>query len=537
VAGFMRTFSRRLCAAISLLLLAKYCPAWESSSSLAAIPRRAPESLQLLPPHALPGCLESADTAAMAQELMAQVPKSGIFQLAKDAKGFLRLSVDSSSGLCHLNASLQEEDVLLESHRLLAPGEKVSSSHWESLLTELSHSWLARKAARLEVTTKPSGGDVYLAGRLVGRSPVVLDALEPGTMSLRLSSPGWNDFQDTLRLEAGVLLQRAYSLTRSQAWLDSVHRAEVAHRRDSIWTSARSTPAQALPDLFARLARISLPAGRQSVAVLPFQSSGTKSGEYDPGVMAAEYGVAYFMKDPRFTVVERDGLNRLLKEQALALSGAVSDSGAAAAGRLVAARYLVTGTVTTTGRTQSFAARLVDVETGEIVSAAVATVGSDGLEELYRTAIGERGQLSGSLYRSAAGPGWGQFYTGHPVHGGVFLAATVASLGFVGWSYADYLSKDDDYKKFRNHDVSTVVSGESSDQWLARAEHARSARNDAATQINVSLAVLGGVWVANLVDAGILGYQESRRIKAEYFAWAPAAVEVVPGGALLSWRF
>ena len=520
-----------------LFLLTGFGFSQNTTSPVSSSLRLPPAHLSLVPPHVLHGCLDSLDTASLTQGLTALASQSGAFEISTNTKGFLRLSVDSSSGLCHLNAFVQEEDVLLESHRLLAPGEKVSVSSWDGLLTELSRSWLARKSARLEVSTTPSGIDVYLSGKFAGKTPLTLASLMPGTVPLHLIASGWNDIRDTLRLEGGALLHRDYALTRSQAWLDSVHRAEIAHRRDSIWTAARSTPTQALPDLFARLARISLPAGRQSVAVLPFQSSGTKSGGYDPGVMAAEYGVAYFTKNPRFTVVERDGLNWLLKEQALALSGAVSDSGAAVAGRLVAARYLVTGTVTTTGRTQSFAARLVDVETGEIVSAAVATVGNDGLEELYRTAIGERGQLSGSLYRSAVGPGWGQFYTGHPVHGGVALGAALASLGFVGWSYADYLSKDDDYKKFRNHDVSTVVPGESADQWLARAEHARSARNDAATQINVSLAVLGGVWVANLVDAGILGYQESRRIKAEYFSWAPTSVEARPDGVRLSWRF
>ena len=37
---------------------------------------------------------------------------------------------------------------------------------------------------------------------------------------------------------------------------------------------------------------------------------------------------------------------------------------------------------------------------GQIVSAAVASSASDNLEELYRTAIGERGQLTASLYRN-----------------------------------------------------------------------------------------------------------------------------------------
>lgn len=484
-------------------------------------------------------CFDSASGGVFTPRLPSQVATSGTFVLSPEALAVLRLDVDTLPGdsRCRLGVLLSSDVESLERHLLLEPSERADDvGPWDRLLSAFSADYLVRHAARLSVTTVPAGVHASLDGIDMGMTPFFLEQLRPGTAILHVSGYGWNAVTDTLSLEAGVQVRRSYPLTRSQAWLDSVRRVEVERHRDSVWGAARQNPSQALPELFARLGRIPFPAGRQSVAVVPFQVTGQVSG-YNPGVMAAEYGVASFSKDPRFTVVERDGLNRLLKEQALALSGAVSDSGAAVAGRLVAARYLVTGTVTVSGRVQTFAARLVDVETGEIVSAAVATVGSDGLEELYRTALGERGQLSGSLYRSAAGPGWGQFYTGHPVHGGVFLTAALASLGFVGWSYADFLSKDDDYKKYRNHDASTVTVGAGSDAWVAAAEHARTKRNDAATQINISLAVLGGVWVANLVDAGILGYQESRRIKAEYFAWAPTGVDVRPQGVQLSWRF
>ena len=40
----------------------------------------------------------------------------------------------------------------------------------------------------------------------------------------------------------------------------------------------------------------------------------------------------------------------------------------------------------------------------------------------------------------------------------------------------------------------------------------------------------------NLLDAGILGYSESRRIQAEYFAGIPM-LTVQSDGVQLSWRF
>jgi hypothetical protein len=273
------------------------------------------------------------------------------------------------------------------------------------------------------------------------------------------------------------------------------------------------------------------------VAVFPFQVQGTAIGlGWDPGVMAAEYGVARYARDPRFEVVERDGLNRILQEQALGQSGAVDDSGMVKAGKLLAARYVVTGTVRVQGPTQEFSARMVSVETGEVVSAAVASSASQDLEALYREALGERGQVAGALYRSAVGPGWGQFYTDHPVQGSIALAATAASLGWAGWTWVDYNDRHQTLTKFRNGDPSTVTPNETVDQWVAAAEQARSRNNRALSTFEFSLGILGAVWAVDLVDAGILGYADSKRIRAEYFTWAPA-VDPTGEGIRLSWRF
>jgi hypothetical protein len=90
--------------------------------------------------------------------------------------------------------------------------------------------------------------------------------------------------------------------------------------------------------------------------------------------------------------------------------------------------------------------------------------------------------------------------------------------------------------KFRNGDPSTVTPNETVDQWVAAAEHARSQNNRALSTFEFSLGILGAVWAANLLDAGVLGFEDSRRIRAEYFTWAPA-VDPTGDGVRLSWRF
>jgi len=483
------------------------------------------------------GCLDSLQASTEFERLERVLAASGFLRPDSAGAVVVRLAIDTADGLCQIQGVLQDDQLRLESRRFAPRGDSVQvGRRLEQVISELAGQWGERKFARLEIGSNPVGVSVALDGHVVGSTPLTLERLMPGPILIRLNAPGWDTSFDTAKLEAGSLLRREFSMRRSQAWLDSVHRADVARRRDSLWGVAHRSPVQALPDLFARLGRVTVPgASRQSIAVMPFQVTGSTKPGYDPGVMAAEYGVAHFAKDPRFVVVERDGLNRLLKEQALSLSGA-TDSGGVEAGKLLSAQYLVMGTVEVSGNRQVFAARLVSVETGEVVSAAVATLGSDHLEELYRTALGERGQLSGSLYRSAVGPGWGQFYTGHPVHGALALGASALALGFVGWSWFDYAGKDDDLQKYRNHDPSTSVAGEKAADWIARAESVRKVRNDAGTRLGISWGVLGGVWLVNLLDAGILGYSESRRIQAEYFAGIPM-LTVQSDGVQLSWRF
>jgi TolB-like protein len=497
-----------------------------------------PVPLRMVQPHAVPGCLDSVAIDSAFAHVVDAARSGGAFQITDDAVALLRLKADTSDGICQLSLEFQRDEIRLEARRVIPKDDSAAKSpRLAQAMDEITDNWFKAKSARLDVTTKPTGLPVVVDGIVVGSAPVSLKHLKPKSTVVTIAMAGWDSILDTVVLEAGTAQRRDYVLHRTQAWLDSVRLAQIARRRDSVWAFAKSTPGQALPDLFTRLIPVNLPAGRQSVAILPFQVEGPKpTSGYDPGTMASEFGVAQYSRDPRFLVVEREGLNRLLREQALTLSGVVDDSGAAKAGRMLAARYLVTGTVRVVGAKQEFAARMVSVESGEIVSASVATCGSDNLENLYRTALGERGQLSASLYRSAAGPGWGQFYTNHPVHGGVALGATVAAIAYAGWSWSEYSSKDQELKRYRNNDPATVRPGETAEEWVVEAEAARKSRNDASARFGTSLALVGLVWVANLVDAGILGYQESQRIKTEYFSYVPA-LAVGPDNVRVSWRF
>ena len=68
----------------------------------------------------------------------------------------------------------------------------------------------------------------------------------------------------------------------------------------------------------------------------------------------------------KFPLVERKALGKLLAEQELALHGFVRPEDAARVGKLVGARFLLTGRVFTLGDNTVIAARLVSVESGRL---------------------------------------------------------------------------------------------------------------------------------------------------------------------------
>jgi len=482
-------------------------------------------------------CLDSVSLAAAGLSTPASLDSTGRFAVRPEGAGLVRLVVDTSDGLCAATLLFQDVEGREESHVQLLPGKVFGPGDLPGRMPFLlAQNLEARRGARLEIRSDSAGMDVLLGGLPVGRTPLALAGLRPGGYRLDVSGAGWSTWTDSVLLLAGQGERREARMVRTAAWTDSVRSFRARARHDSVLARGAASKSQALPELFSRLVPLDLPAGRHAVAVVPFSTTGMVGGEWDPGVMAAEYGVAHFARDGRFVVVEREGVNRLLKEQALALSGAVVDSGAVRSGMLLSAKYLVTGTVAVDGKRQVFSARMVSTETGEIVGASVAEVGTEGVEQVYRDALGERAQFSAAFYRSAVAPGWGQFYTGHPVQGGVALGVNLLAAGWAAWCLWDYSEADDRLATFRNHSSSTVVVGEDFDAWVARAEGARTERNDAAMRLGWSIGVMAVAWLGNVADASWLGYRESRRIKARYFAVAPR-LQAAPDGLELAWRF
>ena len=72
----------------------------------------------------------------------------------------------------------------------------------------------------------------------------------------------------------------------------------------------------------------------------------------------------------KFTVVDRNALDTIRREQNFQMSGEVSDSSAVSIGQMLGANIVITGSVTEAGKNQRLSLKALDVRTGRIITMA-----------------------------------------------------------------------------------------------------------------------------------------------------------------------
>lgn len=110
-----------------------------------------------------------------------------------------------------------------------------------------------------------------------------------------------------------------------------------------------------------------------TLAVFPFQAD-EKLSKKKVNFAVSEMLTANFLKQRKFKVMERAQLEEVMKEQKLGLSGAVDSKTAADIGKLAGAKLLVLGNVIQVGNSYQLTSKLVDSETGEIITSEIVEV-------------------------------------------------------------------------------------------------------------------------------------------------------------------
>ena len=127
---------------------------------------------------------------------------------------------------------------------------------------------------------------------------------------------------------------------------------------------------------------------RPGIAVFPFDNGGSY-GQDRENFDALQKGIAGMIiselaTSPGVRVVERDALQKLIDEQNLGASGRIDPQTAAKIGKLVGARYVVTGVFIDFYGDFRLDARLINVETSEIVTVESDRKQRDHLFDLIR---------------------------------------------------------------------------------------------------------------------------------------------------------
>lgn len=127
---------------------------------------------------------------------------------------------------------------------------------------------------------------------------------------------------------------------------------------------------------------------RPGIAVLPFDNSGSY-GQDKENFDALQKGIAGMMiselaANPAARVVEREQIQSLLEEQNLGAGGRVDAQTAAKIGKLVGARYVITGTFIDFYGDFRVDLRLVNTETSEIIKVESDRMQRDHLFDIIR---------------------------------------------------------------------------------------------------------------------------------------------------------
>jgi TolB-like protein len=127
---------------------------------------------------------------------------------------------------------------------------------------------------------------------------------------------------------------------------------------------------------------------RPGIAVMPFDNSGSY-GQDKENFDALQKGIAGMLiselaANPAARVVERTEIQKLIEEQNLGATGRVDPQTAAKVGKLVGARYVITGAFIDFYGDFRLDARIVNVETSEIVKVESDRMQRDHLFDIIR---------------------------------------------------------------------------------------------------------------------------------------------------------
>ncbi len=407
------------------------------------------------------------------------------------------------------------------------------SDEWEELFS-------APSTGSLRIESNDVEAAIFFENTLAGITPLTIDKITEGIYPLQAEAQGYDPVEQKVTVTAGDTLHLYLTFTRSQAWKDSVSAyedsvslARARHVEDSINALAAKRIAAAVDEagdndseekIVDALVKGLAPdeSSPMVLAVLPF----TVSGELDSSAAVAlsEYTVYRLSLVPGLSVVERSNFGKMMEEVALSQSGIVPEDKALEAGKVLAARYLVMGTVAEDGGRRLVTIRVIETQSGELVTASAGYMRTRQIDALSRELLREQMSPASTVFRSTLIPGWGQNYGGHRIRGAVYTVSAAGAIGALTWSALDYREKQSELDRLEKNSFNPQ-SGEDPEEYQRRLKRlfgtAVNERDRAADRTNLAIIGTAGLWVINIVDAAILGVSNSKSARTLYFTALP----------------
>ncbi|MFC1669759.1 CsgG/HfaB family protein [Spirochaetota bacterium] len=198
----------------------------------------------------------------------------------------------------------------------------------------------------------------------------------------------------------------------------------------------------------------------------------------------------------KFTVIERSQMNMILREQGFQMTGCTDQKCAVKMGRLLSARKMLLGEVSSTKDKIIITVRIVDVEKGvaefaasedarkeRYLRSAVRRLSKQLVQIIEKDMLDKQKTMTGYYLRGLV-PGWGQFYANSYIKGSIFLGTFFAAGGFMTYAVIDFNKKNDAYNKPGQPDYDKLYDD----------------KKKAAIVAYTGIGILVGVYLINVLD-------------------------------------
>lgn len=234
------------------------------------------------------------------------------------------------------------------------------------------------------------------------------------------------------------------------------------------------------------------------VAVLSFETTEGRTEARDLGEAAAILINQNLISVPNISIVEREKLEDIIEEIGLSQTGLTSDE--IEVGNILNVQYLIAGAVADLGNRFLLAARIINVETGNILQSASVEIPSNSFLSISSELVMIKKYPITAAFRSMILPGWGQFYNDKPRKGSIILGSELLMAASTISSYILYKQSKDAYDRSTQRDVA-------SDNYSEMEKYA---------QINwVSLGVMGGIWLYAIVDSYVDARNQIKQFRSK----------------------